>query len=344
MQNPRDRQPSLRNRGATLIELVVVLASLAALVPLLAAAGGGAARPNRERMCAYRLGRLGSAMLLYTIENDGFLVGSPGTSGAQMIYEYSGYPGDAENIPIALTQTWDWAAPLTPYLGVTLDTNRAKRFEELREGHFWCPSNNHQSSPFFIGQIGYHGSFEVIRMGSYLTMRNMLLYEDSDDYDPALGSAPWWNGSVSIASPRLPDHYRPRMSQLGTVMDKVFLADGSRFMDYNGLIDHDIAHSTISGGAYSDGGPTLPESYLRSYFLDSPLREYSYRHAHGVESGLNAVHYDGHVSWMSDTTSRHPRWWWPTGTTIPWAEMNQRTRAPLIDEILQDPNLEYHVP
>jgi len=342
MTSKQTTNKRLRRRALTLTELVVALICLALLAPLLAARGASVTRPNRERMCAYRLGRLGSAMLQYTIENGAHLPGSPGTSGAQMIYEYGNVPADSIDIPLALTQTWDWAAPLTTYLDITLDPNRARRFEQFREGHFWCPANDLPSHPWYQGNIGPFDEWNTIRMLSFVTIRNFLIFEDTSSLDPQI--APHARRAQLGGTVRFPADYVPRLDHLGTVPNKVFLADGSRFLNPSGLVDHDINNITSTGGAYSDGGPTLPDVFLRSFFLNSPYKEYAYRHSHAETAGINAAHYDGHVAWMSEPASRHPRWWYPTGTRIPWVEMNDPTRMPLFEEIAGDPNFEYHVP
>jgi len=332
------RAGTSRRRGLTLVELLVGVACLAILVPLLAAAGDAATRPNRERMCAFRLGRLGTAMLQYTVDNDGYLPGSPGTSGTPLIYEYANLPPTTLDIPIALTQVWDWAAPLTPYLGVTTDPNRARRVEQFREGQFWCPANDLISYPYANGSIGPFDDWSPIRMGSYVTMRNFMLFGSSAPPAPYVAQ---WTSIGANSAIDFPSAYHPRLDLLGSASEKAFLADGARFTEPDGTIDHGIDPDVSAGGMYSDGGPTLRESHLRSYFLHSPIREYAYRHGHGETPGINVAFYDGHVSWMSESTSRHPRWWWPTGTIIPFTELNQPT---LRNVFLELEGLNYHVP
>jgi prepilin-type processing-associated H-X9-DG protein len=326
----------------TLVELIVVLACFGVLVPLIAASGSAMTRPNRERMCAFRLGRLGTAMLQYTIENDGYLPGSPGTSGAQVIYDYLP-PPSAPPVIFPSTQTWDWAAPLAPYLNVALDPSRAKRVEQFREGHFWCPSNDYQSEPYNQGTIGPTGDWQLIRMLSFLTTRNFLLYGSSAPIAPELESRARWS-AVMPSGVSFPSAYSPRLDQLGSTSQKVFLSDGSRFLTPAGTLDHDIDPRSSTGGMFSDGGPTQKELFLRSYLLNSPLKEYAYRHAHGDTLGLNLAFHDGHVSWMSEPLSRHPRWWWPPGTALPASELNQASLLLVFEEMLNDPEFKYRVP
>ena len=87
---------------------------------------------------------------------------------------------------------------------------------------------------------------------------------------------------------------------------------------------------------YADGGPTLCPQYLRSYHLSGlwpDLAQMSYRHQHDGVLGLNALHFDGHVAWMSEQASRHPDPWFPVGTSIPLTDMNNETIEAVIDQI-----------
>ncbi|MCK4660909.1 MAG: hypothetical protein KAV82_15420, partial [Phycisphaerae bacterium] len=316
----RQNQPGARRPGITLVETVVLLACLVVVVPLLMASVGITGRPNRERMCAFRLGQLGSAMFQYTLEHDGDLPGSPGTSGAELIFDYWQAEPDEEDIPIAVTQIWDWAAPLANYLGVTLDQNRVVRTEQLRHGHYWCPSNGITAFPW---SARAPGNWQPMRMVSYNSMRMMYYFEDSVPLDPALER---YARVVEVGcDTQLPVGYHPQLGNIGPPSEKVFVADGARYLTVDGINDYDYAWDACCGGMYASGGPTLPEQYLRSYFRSAMYPEFAtraYRHAHGATLGLNAVHFDGHVEWISEWASRHPAKWFPSGTVIPLWDTN----------------------
>ncbi len=323
-------------RGLTLVELVVVLGCAACLVAVMGAAVSIPGRPNRERMCAYHLSQVGSAMLQYTIEESGWLPGSPGTSGAVLVYEHKYASADAENIPEPPTQIWDWAAPLAGYLGVSLDANRALRSEQLTHGPYWCPANGLVVPPY----PGPSGNWHAMRMLSYDSMRMFNYFEETAPLDPALERYAVWQGVLPIL---LPAGYRPHMSYIGSPAGKVFVADGSRYTDESGMINWNYDLFAGYGGAFADGGPTIREDALRSYFLGpEELAANSYRHVHNDTMGLNALHFDGHVEWISEPASRHPARWYPSGTIIARTAMNRLTRQSVRDDLT--PDLLYFVP
>jgi hypothetical protein len=329
--NTGSNRPTIR-RGVTLNELVVCMGCLAVLMPLVVASAGAIARPNRERMCAYRLSRLSSAMLQYTSAHDGWLPGSPGTSGAILIYEYPDASEVEEDIPTDVTQIWDWAAPLAGTLGLQLDPNRASRVTQLRRGHFWCPSNNYVAQPYVAGDgIGSSG-WSTLRLQSYFTSRRMMYFGENVPLDSVLTphARPLETGRVFH-----PPDYAPRMSSIAQPAAKSFLADGSRFQAEFGPLTYAIDPHAPHGGMFSSGPPTLAESFLRSYFLDPPEAvAISYRHAHGTTPGLNAVHVDGHVEWVSEPATRQPDRWYPSGTIILRQEMNNPTILAVRDQMV----------
>ncbi len=330
---------SPRTRGATLVETVIVTLCLAALIPVLLAAIPEFGRPNREAMCAYRLGRIGSAMTQYTIENENYLPGSPGTSGAQLIFDYPNSPADSVDMPTDVTQTWDWAGPLANYFDISLDPNRATRMEQLRNGHFWCPSNNYTAVPY-AGDPAY---WKSARMISYNSMRDMLYYGDNAPLDPALENYARYSPGLEIT---IPSDYQPKINQVGNPSEKAYLADGSRFTIVSGdniIIDYDPDYKGRYGGAFATGGPTLPEIYLRSYFLEEPARDVSYRHRHGETPGINVTHFDGHVEWVSEPNSRLPDRWYPTGTLISRVALSRLTRSYLPRDVYTGPGYTYPV-
>jgi prepilin-type processing-associated H-X9-DG protein len=182
-------------------------------------------------------------------------------------------------------------------------------------------------------------------MQSYVTMRNFLLWGNGAPVSPGLASRARWSAVSGPGNQTVfPSTFYPRLDKLGETASKAFLADSSRFLSFDGTIDHDVALLSTFGGMYSDGGPTQPEVFLRSYFINPPLRDYAYRHAHGETPGLNVAFFDGHVSWMGEALSRHPRWWWPPSTAIPQSEMNYQTLQLVFEEMLQSPDFKYHVP
>ncbi len=333
-------QSRFQQRGITLTETVVIALCLATLVPLLLAAIPELDRPNREAMCAYRLGRIGSAMLQYSFENELYLPGSPGTSGAQLLLDYplNTDPEDI-NMPTDVTQTWDWAGPLAVYFDMDLDPNRAKRMDQLSKGPFWCPSNNYVADPYPYPSEQWRAA----RMVSYNSFRDMLYFGDDVLPDPPVEyCARYSNGSNIV----IPNDYRPRINQVGDPSEKAFLADGSRYtIPYASSVylDYEIDYKASYGGAFATGSPTLQEDYLHSHLIDPPARDISYRHKHGETVGINVTHFDGHVEWVSEPKTRHPDRWYPTGTLVPPNAMNTPTRTNVGRDAFTGPGYTYPV-
>lgn len=207
-EQPEDRPA----RGLTRIEVVAVLACMVCLCPILVAGGRGVSEANRELMCASRLGQLGVAMLQYTADYGGYLPGSPGTTGTELILEYGDAEPDEVHIPTEVTQTWDWAAPLASYLGVRLPPNRTARSQQLRHGPYWCPANGYKALPYHDGELGPFPHWPIMRMVSYNAMRMMLYYESGDTLDPAVRPHARYMYPLPI---ELPAGYEPRMDSIG---------------------------------------------------------------------------------------------------------------------------------
>lgn len=331
-----------RRAGFTLVELLVVISIIALLISILLPSLQSAREQAKTVKCQANIAGISKAVVAYYTEENDWLPGSPGTTGSQLLGAYpSTTPADKEDMPGGPVQIYDFAGPLAQVqMGMrTLPTNRAKRWETLIENGFECPSNKLDSEPYYNGQKGPHGSFRIQRMVSYNTLRNFLLWGGDST------KAPFRSASFSDqvgGTTRIPTGYKPTIGQVGQPSEKVFCADGSRFQE-DDIVDHDIAWNGRSGGAFCDGGPTLPEPFLRSYFLKDPIRRYSYRHGRKKEPGLAAVFFDGHAEYLSDKKSREPDRWWPKGTVLPWGEMNGDTRNPLLDIVSADPNFEYNV-
>ena len=136
--------------------------------------------------------------------------------------------------------------------------------------------------------------------------------------------------------------FKPQIERVGPPARKVFVADGTRYLDYSGLLDHDVqplpdwfGSFTTSGAwwcgstAYGvkQGSPNWDgQPVPRGSPSDGQNLALSYRHgtqgatlsgdAHGNEGKINAVFFDGHVARMSDRQSREVHLWYPTGAVV----------------------------
>lgn len=339
----RSRQPL----GFTLVELLVVVSIIALLISILLPSLKNAREQAKTLKCLSNVTAISKAGATYQSEENDWFVGSPGTSGSLLRGAFLGSPPDREDIPIAPVQTWDYAGPLASVQMSmkSMPQNRADRWGLLIQDIFECPNNKFLSEPYFGGTTGPHGKFKVQRMVSYNTVRNLLLWGGTTAQAPYSEASFFAQAGGSGNPTKFPSGYSPRADRLGQPSEKVFIADGSRFVDeVEGIVDHDINWNAGSGGGFSDGGPTLPDQYLRSYLRRDPrLRDYSYRHRRGKEVGICAAYFDGHAERLSEKQSREPNRWWPKGTILPWSELNDDSRLPLIDIMPPEWNFEWHV-
>lgn len=345
------RQVRHKPRGEpafSLIELLVVTAILSILVSIILPSLQAAREQALSIRCRSNLHSIGHAASLYETKNNDWLPGSPGTSGSILLSKYRGRPGDEEDIPEPPVQTWDFAGPLlAEQMGYrALPANRGERFGVVVEGVFFCPSNLNLSMPF-LTRLSPIGSFKIQKAVSYNTVRNFMMWpkvtlngtnwgENPPFY--ADGNPAGWDGNISASSQTiLPKNYAPRLDRVGQPSEKIFVADSSRFTDFQG-VSHNIHWrgadvGGAAGGAFSTGSPTLKDDMLRSYWKEEPQRSYAYRHPHGKQRGLCAVYYDGHAAWVSERSSRKPDAWYPKGTIIPADEFNADSQAQVQNDL-----------
>jgi prepilin-type N-terminal cleavage/methylation domain-containing protein/prepilin-type processing-associated H-X9-DG protein len=323
--------------GFTLIELLVVIAIISLLVSILLPSLQRAREQAKAIACLALEKGLGNGAQMYATTWNGWIPGSPGTSGS-ILGPPGTLPGDSEDTPGTVVGYYDWAGGMAAELSLQFSGKRSARWREIVE-RFRCPnvaSANLLSEPFYNNAIGPHGDFGIQPMVSYNTMRMIMWWHRADN------QAPFWSpgspgpavANAAIAAAIFtPLGYGPRLERVGTASLKVFLADSCRFTDGAngssnfGRIDHDIAWDGGSGGAFSDGGPTQNENFLRSYFLSqeamgsqwlpqTALHRRSYRHGSRSRTALNAVFLDGHGETMSEAVTRRPDAWYPVGTVV----------------------------
>jgi len=331
----------------TLIELLVVVSIIALLISILLPSLQSAREQAKTISCQANNKSYATALASYTTESNGWLPGSPGTTGAELLTDLGSIDPYAEEFPSGsrdwrpnATQTWDWAGPLSAF---TMDMDftgiRPEMMREIAEELFVCPSNRNLAVPFH-GVVGEHGNFRTQKMFSYNSVRNFLMwprttagsgFDQGSMWGPGPGGP--FPGETSMdqlgGNTRIPRSYRPIVDRVGGASEKIFIADGSRYTA-EGVVDFDIAWSGSAGGAFSNGGATLPSEFLRSYWLKRPENRYSYRHGKPMKPGLTAAFYDGHAEYVSEDKSRLPLYWWPKNTLIPRNDMNARTASKLI--------------
>ncbi|GJM25235.1 MAG: hypothetical protein DHS20C16_16500 [Phycisphaerae bacterium] len=337
----------------TLVELLVVVSIIALLVSILLPSLQRARDQAKTVKCMAHQGGLAKAALTYVSEENDWIPGSPGTSGSVILGQDWG-AANVVDLPRAPVQTYDWAGPLAAVqLGMkNLPTNRVLRWKELISGPFECPSNRFIAEPWEGSDPS--GVFPNQKLVSYNMMRNMLYWENGGDA-PVIGDDSYdlTRGGIADGATLRPG-FRPQLGQIGNPSEKVFISDGSRFVDESNpaaiRLDFDVNWAARHGGAFADGGPTGQDQYTRSFKQGEPEKFFAYRHRKGRKSGsqtqdkidntngLVASHWDGHAEWLSAGKSRIPNRWWPKGSGIPLSALNNKVILGLLDSVGNDPS------
>ena len=312
-------------RGAfTLIELLVVVAIIAVLISILLPSLRAARKLAKRVVCSSNLRQLAIGMHTYASEGEEWIIGAPNGSG----FPAWDQTERSDRLP---TTVYDWANPMTPYLGRAardLAHDRIERMFKSRLGVFKCPESNETMIPF-RGVPSNH-PFGVQPSNSYVTIWKFLLV--GDDIEGLQQSEPYevvWQHYGRSWDTKLPRNYKPRITEVGPTARKFFLLDGARYVTDDGLWDYDavLGHAWGSG-SYSSSGPVFDGS--REYGPTNPGRLRSYRHPSGSILGLNAAFFDGHVEWMTEKQTRYHGYSMPTQSTLfTLSTMTEESKRPL---------------
>lgn len=325
------------SKAFTLVELLVVVSIIALLISILLPSLKKARDQAKQVKCLANLNGTAKGNATYSAEWNGWFLGSPVTTGAQLYPKGAiALPEEASNTPGDPVQVWDWAGPIAAQT-TSLNWNRAERWKNLVEGQFRCPSNSFLAEPW-NGEGGPVGEFRVQPAVSYNTMRAFMTYGSSGPQGATgLTFAQHFHPQIG-GTEAPPSSYAPRIERVGTPSAKIFLADGARFTNEN-EITYDIRWSAAMGGGFSSEAPTAPDQFFRSYFrsLQEPRSAvYSYRHPNGSTLGLCAAYFDGHGEWMSESQSRWPNPWWPKNTVLPWVtELNHDSQVLTMKHVIK---------
>jgi prepilin-type N-terminal cleavage/methylation domain-containing protein/prepilin-type processing-associated H-X9-DG protein len=352
-------------RGFTLIEVLVVVAIIALLISILLPSLATARELARQTACGSQLSHLGKAENTYATSNQDWIPGSPLTTGHYFAANASIYwaptlkpkPGDRTPRYNRFASSWyDYTGTLKMTMfgasnvpapsAANPHVARAKMFKDGTEGIFQCPSNNQVAAPYSGGTIN-SAEYKTIRAPSYLTMDTMMR-GGPDIYNSVASRYPGAAGKPSdiACAPSgwditLPSDYVPRHTKIGRESMKVFLADGTRYVDETYLTSgKGITYNIEYRGpklAWSATPPSTAETATSVHGREyTYAKEHSYRH--GIKDKINAVFFDGHVETLQVMGHRiaavpkpapdgligarfygsavHPKYYYPSNSTV----------------------------
>lgn len=307
-----------RCSGFTLIELLVVIAIIALLISLLLPALREAREVARAVICSSNQRQYVVGVESYGNDWKEVLPG-PNTSGFDGL-RFNGANLVGEKTSTTPTSTHDWMSPIMGD-SAGLSRNRAARTADLFR-RFGCPSATQQSVLYpGIGALSDLGDFQRLQDSTGLGQVSHLA-PAAFHYIP--GRAP--NSAKSLEGTPLKvgfddpvavnPNYRPRLSLIGVqASNKVWAADGTRYMPANYRLDYDIGSNPDIYGSFMESGPIFVRS--TAYGKDGPGKPYnlplSFRH----NDTLRVVYFDGHVATMKQRDAwRDATPWYPGGSTF----------------------------
>lgn len=354
-QSRRRTQSRHMVHGFTLVELLVVISIIALLLGFLLPALGSVRESARGIVCGANIKQFLTSMQIYDTENNGDIIGSPGTTGKQLLNDQRATMEPALEVRGDATQPFDWAGPMAfGYMGDNPNAPRMRdeRFALLSGGGiggtardtsgsygvFACPSNNQISLPY-SGSTQPNGidgtAFQVQLSTSYMASRDFLWmgsYAGQGDFSPPqwAGSDFWgergnfWtpSGFITLPGGTSGEGYRPQISRVGpSLSTKVFISDGTRFQSPAlPFLDHDVDANAGWGGAFADLGPwnvgnTRAYPFGRNA-AGQDMGKNSFRHGGREDEKGNVGWFDGHVTTETLDDMRRPEFYVPTGTRL----------------------------
>ena len=328
--------------GFTLVELLVVIGIIALLISILLPSLNKARRAANTIKCLANLRSITQAMLIYASQNQNYILGSPNTTGWGCYMGGTGSQGTSADV----NGLWDWESPVLATIGTKIPysagadagrTNGQARFDRVNFEDtfpmFQCPENS-ITVPLYLGSTAFPGATlpGVMPWMSYSTSEDFMMI-NSTITGFVSGSTTVYKTSYNYncnTYEDVPLPYGPKLGKIGTASQKIFIADGSRYLKPPATIDMDFRAYTSLGGNYGDWGAQAINANAKprdwapgnTRTNGSDGRVLWARHGAGVAGGpadsfrFNAAFFDGHGETLGDLQGGNPIFWSPKGTVV----------------------------
>lgn len=328
-----------RQRGFTLVELLVVVAVIALLIGLLLPALSQARAQAWKIIGASNQKQITTGVMTYGSENDGWI---PGCNTSGIRYAEAGNAAfelnkRANQDPDMPVQKWDFISPALAGSGLPMD--RAGRFRAIFD-RFGDPAqrvkydsgpggvfgsgtgvtevrNEHLKSPYTAQSFAMPATFQWYGRNPF------------GDTQPGSGGGgevfagdrlggfayPNFSGPVESDTSKLPP-YMPRYDRIKNASRKIAVADGTRYLTLSGALDFDASLSGSIYGAFTSSGAIFRDSTeygdrTSQSTASSRGGQLILSYRHGFK--MNATFWDGHGDTLTEKGSRDPTFWYPSG-------------------------------
>jgi len=234
---------------------------------------------------------------------------------------------------------FDWISPVAKMLGYPFDegagiaARQSRYLQFLRPSVFMCPENQFLTTAFGT-------DWGTLPPPSYTTSADFMFIRNTFGTNgsgyPANASA-HWGYLISRTEWNAPSGYKPQMNKVGNASEKVFLSEGSRFINSSLVWTYNSTVTSVqNGGSHSDQRLQVSFAFARSrmlfgYYGDRtvaqasgggrwllPAYRHGARHANDQRDSykMNMAFFDGHVETVNVTQSVNPKWHSPKGTEM----------------------------